>query len=97
MVTDAEPAPVHETVTTTCVAPALTVNEFVPAEPTVTVNVTVCVIAGETHVAVTTTENVPLVVARVETESVAELGNELIGDGEAVQAPPGGQPMLRQA
>jgi hypothetical protein len=92
MVTDAELVPVHETVTTTWVAPAFTLKLYLAGAATVTVTVTVCVIAGEVLVPVTTTEYVPLVVIRVGTASVEVLGNVFTEFGETVQVTPDGHP-----
>ena len=87
--------PVHDTVTTTCVAPDRTLKLYVGGVVTVTVNVTVWM--SVPFVAVTITENTPDVVRRVGTVSVAEAGYELTEDGETVQVTPFGQLLVTES
>jgi len=95
IVTNEVAVPVHETVTTICVAPDRTLKLYVGGVVTVTVNVAVWM--SVPSVAVTITLNVPDVVRRVGTVSVAEAGYELTEDGVTVQVTPVGQPLVTES
>jgi hypothetical protein len=95
IVTEAVPVPVQETVTTTCVEVDRTLK--LKDGEVVTVTVKVAVWMSEPLVAVTTTGKVPDVVIWVGTVNVAVVVYGLeIGDGNAVQVTPGGQPEVTE-
>ena len=87
-----DPVQLYVKVTTIWVALAFTLKLYDGGGMTLSVTVTVCVIEGLEHVAVTSMLKVPLVVISVGTKSVAVLGNELTEFGVMVGVTPGGLP-----